>query len=228
MTETTAKGEPQYRDAVKLVRQRGYERMGLYSSWEWHDDPRRLAFCLSRYKFVAKMLHGAAKVLEFGCADGFASRVVAQAVGQLTCVDFDSELIESAREVVSDKWPIDFRVHDLLTDGPVSGTFDACYSMDMFEHIPNEAERRVLKDMIAPLKPTGVCIIGMPSLESQQYASPLSKVGHVNCKTQPVFKELMLDYFDNVFMFSMNDEVLHTGFHPMAHYNLAVACGPKR
>jgi len=27
-----------------------------------------------------------------------------------------------------------------------------------------------------------------------------------------------------VFVFSMNDEVVHTGFYPMAHYLLAVAC----
>jgi hypothetical protein len=25
-------------------------------------------------------------------------------------------------------------------------------------------------------------------------------------------------------MFSMNDEVVHTGFYPMAHYLLGVAC----
>jgi hypothetical protein len=38
----------------------------------------------------------------------------------------------------------------------------------------------------------------------------------------------MEEHFDNVFMFAMNDEVVHTGFAPMAHYRLALACGPKR
>lgn len=37
----------------------------------------------------------------------------------------------------------------------------------------------------------------------------------------PDFKNTMQRYFHNVFMFSMNDEVVHTGFHPMAHYLLA-------
>ena len=32
----------------------------------------------------------------------------------------------------------------------------------------------------------------------------------------------MLQYFENVFMFSMNDEVLHTGFAPMGHYLFAL------
>jgi hypothetical protein len=58
----------------------------------------------------------------------------------------------------------------------------------------------------------------------QPYASPLSKEGHVNCKTMPDLKALMQRFFHNVFMFSMNDEVVHTGFYPMAHYLLGVAC----
>ena len=28
----------------------------------------------------------------------------------------------------------------------------------------------------------------------------------------------MQKFFHNVFVFSMNDEVIHTGFQPMAHY----------
>ena len=35
-------------------------------------------------------------------------------------------------------------------------------------------------------------------------------------------------YFNNVFMFSMNDEVVHTGFHKMAHYIFAVGCNAKK
>jgi hypothetical protein len=62
----------------------------------------------------------------------------------------------------------------------------------------------------------------MPSLESQIYASPNSKAGHVNCKTMPDFKSTLLTYFHNVFMFGMNDEMVHTGFHKMAHYLIAL------
>jgi hypothetical protein len=70
----------------------------------------------------------------------------------------------------------------------------------------------------------GVAIIGMPSLESQPYASEQSRLGHVNCKSAPDLKALMEDFFHNVFMFSMNDEVVHTGFHKMAHYIFALCC----
>lgn len=226
--ETEKKGEAQYRNAVQLIRARGYEKMGLHASWAWYDDPRRMAFTLARYKFVSKMLDGAGSVLEFGCADGFASRIVRQTVGALTAVDFDADFIASARETAAqDRWPIDFRLHDLTTDGPVPGSFDGIYCMDVLEHIQPENERQVIRDMIVPLKPYGTCIIGMPSLQSQQYASPLSKEGHVNCKDQRDFKKLMSEFFHNVFMFSMNDEVVHTGYHAMAHYNIALACNKR-
>ena len=66
-------------------------------------------------------------------------------------------------------------------------------------------------------------IVGMPSLESQTYASAASRAGHVNCKTGPDLKAVMQRYFHSVFLFSMNDEVVHTGYHKMAHYLIAVA-----
>jgi hypothetical protein len=38
----------------------------------------------------------------------------------------------------------------------------------------------------------------------------------------------MQQYFDHVFMFSMNDEVVHTGYFPMAQYLFALCTGVKR
>jgi hypothetical protein len=81
--------------------------------------------------------------------------------------------------------------------------------------------------MISPLTPHGVCLLGSPSLQSQAYASPPSKAGHVNCKTAPEFKRLMQKFFHNVFIFSMNDEVVHTGYYAMAHYLWAMGVGKK-
>ena len=70
-------------------------------------------------------------------------------------------------------------------------------------------------------------LTGMPSLESQTYASPQSKKGHVNCKSGNEFKQLFKKYFHNVFLFSMNDEVVHTGYNKMAHY-LMLLCTNKK
>ncbi len=105
--------------------------------------------------------------------------------------------------------------------------YDGVFSLDVIEHINSDDEPAYLQNLCRSLDDDGVLIIGSPSLESQQYASPISKAGHVNCKSGPEFKALMERYFHNVFLFSMNDEVVHTGFFPMAHYLIAVCCGRK-
>ena len=218
-------GEPQYRDAIELMKKRP-ERMGLMSGWSWYDDPKRFTFCLSRYKFVAKMLEGNDHVLEVGCGDGFGTRIVVQAVKQVTAVDFDPEFVRSAKDTMSPRWPFTCMQHD-VSAAPVPGLFDAVFSLDVLEHVPPDSEGRFIANMIAPLKPKGVAIIGTPSLQSQAYASAHSRQGHVNCKDQQDLKRLMQRHFANVFVFSMNDEVVHTGFHAMAHYNFCVCCGRK-
>jgi len=218
--------EKQYQIMLEYRKKRGLEQMGLMSSQAWYDDPKRLAFTLSRYKFVAKMLSGSQHVLEVGCADAFATRVVVQEVKKLTATDFDPLFVEDAKARMGDKWTFECKTHDLLA-GPMPGKFDGAYALDVLEHILPEHEQTFIRNMAAPLEPHGVMILGMPSLESQPYASPLSKEGHVNCKTMPDFKALMQRFFHNVFMFSMNDEVVHTGYHKMAHYLFALCCGKK-
>jgi cyclopropane fatty-acyl-phospholipid synthase-like methyltransferase len=218
--------EKQYQIMLEYRAKRGLETLGLMTSQAWYDDPKRLTFTLSRYKFAAKMLAGCEHVLEVGCADAFATRVVVQEVKRLTAVDFDPLFVEDTKARMGDKWRFECRVHDML-EGPVSGTFDGMYALDVLEHILPENEDRFLGNMAASLTPHGTMVIGMPSLESQAYASPLSKEGHVNCKTMPDLKATMLRLFHNVYMFSMNDEVVHTGYHKMAHYLFALCCGKK-
>ncbi|MDP6959497.1 MAG: methyltransferase type 12, partial [Planctomycetota bacterium] len=57
--------------------------------------------------------------------------------------------------------------------------------------------------------------------------SSASKAGHVNCKKGPELRTLMERHFHTVFLFSMNDEVVHTGFLPMAQYLLVLCASPK-
>jgi cyclopropane fatty-acyl-phospholipid synthase-like methyltransferase len=171
------------------------------------------------------MLSGMARVLEVGCADAFATRIVAQEVGSVTAVDFDPVFIEDVKARMDPAWPIDARVHDML-QGPVEGVFDAAYAVDVLEHIPADKEDVFLANIVASLTDAGVVLVGIPSLQSQAYASPPSKAGHVNCKDGHGLRATMTRHFRNVFIFSMNDEVVHTGFQPMAHYLFALCCLP--
>lgn len=116
--------------------------------------------------------------------------------------------------------------HDILT-GRLPHQHDGLYSLDVIEHIAPRDEQTYLVNLRDSLTDDGVLIIGTPSLESQRHASPPSLAGHVNCKSGSDLKTLLEIYFKNVFLFSMNDEVVHTGFYPMAHYLLAIGCGRK-
>jgi 2-polyprenyl-3-methyl-5-hydroxy-6-metoxy-1,4-benzoquinol methylase len=227
MNKTARTQEAQYEECLQVADRHGVDELGLMTNQVWHDDPRRLAILLARYKFVAKMMSGRSNVVEVGCGDAFGSRVVQQEVAELTVLDIDPVFIADVKRRMNASWPLRAAVHDMLS-GPYDDVFQGAYSLDVLEHIPREQEGCFLANIVASLTEDGVLIIGMPSLNSQSYASPQSKEGHINCKQGPELKELMESFFDNVFVFSMNDEVVHTGFFPMAHYYLALCCGPKR
>jgi 2-polyprenyl-3-methyl-5-hydroxy-6-metoxy-1,4-benzoquinol methylase len=219
--------ESQYQVVLDIKDRYGLTPLGLMINQAWRDDPKRLAFTFARYKFVAKMLTGKDKVLEIGCADAFCTRIVQQAVGRVTVIDFDAVFIDDVKKRMDLKWPFAGAfVHDMLS-GPVPDKYDGVYALDVLEHINPDREHEFLRNMVASLTEYGVAIIGMPSLESQPHASPQSEAGHVNCKTGDDLKRTLQRHFHNVFMFSMNDEVIHTGFFPMAQYLLAVACQQK-
>jgi 2-polyprenyl-3-methyl-5-hydroxy-6-metoxy-1,4-benzoquinol methylase len=191
------------------------------------SDPRRLLFSQARYKFTAKMLSGRKHALEVGCGDAFNAPIIMQEVERLTVTDFDPEFVVDAEGRTPPEYPYRAVAHDFL-EGTIDGTFDAAYLLDVLEHIPAERERQFIGNIMATLTDDAVMVVGMPSLESQAYASEGSKAGHVNCKSAPDFKRLMLEYFHAVFMFSMNDEIVHTGYHKMAHYLLAVCAHPRK
>jgi 2-polyprenyl-3-methyl-5-hydroxy-6-metoxy-1,4-benzoquinol methylase len=219
--------ELQYQCCLDFEKKYGLQKLGLMSSHTWLTDPKRLAFVLARYKFVAKMFSGMKKVLEVGCADAFGARVVSQEVKELTAVDFDPLFVKDAKSRIVEPHKFKCMVHDIL-QAPVPGCFDGAYSMDVIEHIPREKENLFISNIVKSISPSGTVIIGTPSVQSQDYASPTSKNGHVNCKDHEQLKNLLLSFFRNVFIFSMNDEVVHTGFYPMANYLIALCCYPQK
>lgn len=220
--------EPQNQPQIDAYRAAGPAAMGPWTSHIWRSDPRHLAFMLARYKFCAKMLEGKQRVLEAGCGDAFGTRLVAQTVGCVHAVDFEPLVLDDARArmAAEGEQRISFEAVDLTRTPPV-GRYDAAYSLDVIEHVPAETERAFLDNLCAVLVPHAVLIVGTPNLCAQEYASAASREGHVNLKTAATLRDWLARRFVNVFGFSMNDEVVHTGYAPMAHYLLAMAVGLK-
>jgi len=217
--------EKQYNDILRLDQEIERFALGSMSNQVWHDDPKRLGFLLARYKFVARMLCGRARVLEIGCADAFGSRLVSKEVGQLVCSDFDTKFLEEIR-AREEPWSFETFLWDPCEAPIEPNGFDAAYALDVLEHIDPSMEEAFLGNIGLSLTNNGILILGSPSLESQNYASAQSKAGHVNCKTEDDLRNSCKRFFETVFIFGMNDEVLTTGFGPMCHYRFAICVSP--
>jgi 2-polyprenyl-3-methyl-5-hydroxy-6-metoxy-1,4-benzoquinol methylase len=174
------------------------------------------------------MLAGKSSVVEIGCGDGFGMRMVLQTVKRGVGVDFDPVFIEWAQsQARKEEIRAEFILHDVLKSPP-PGEFDAAYSLDVIEHIEPAMEALFVANIAAALKPDGVCFIGTPNITSAAYASEPSRIGHINLKSAETLSASLLAVFQHVFVFSMNDELVHTGFAPMAHYLMAMCVNPRR
>jgi SAM-dependent methyltransferase len=219
--------ESQYQVHVDAMARQGPVEMGPMTSDTWRNDPRRLTFLLARYKFVSKMLAGKPNVLEVGCGDGFGMRLVLQTVGRGFGVDFDALFVAWAQDVArKEGLPAEFAVLDITQSVP-PGRFAAAYSLDVIEHVEPAIEPRFVANIAAALEPDGVCIIGTPNVTSAAYASEPSRIGHINLKSAETLSASLSAAFQHVFVFSMNDELVHTGFAPMAHYLMALCVNPR-
>jgi len=218
--------EPQYNMQVEEANNKGFTKLGLTTSHTYRNDPRRLIFLLSRYKFVSKMLTGYENVLEIGCGDGFGTQIITQEIKHVDAIDFDKVFIDNCNKL-RDNTNVSFYTHDIIKSAFKKQFYNGAYCLDVLEHINKKHEDIFLKNIVDSLMHNGTLIIGMPSLESQKYASPQSKEGHINCKSGNDLKNLLEKYFYNVFLFSMNDEIVHTGYNKMAHY-IIVLCTYKK
>jgi 2-polyprenyl-3-methyl-5-hydroxy-6-metoxy-1,4-benzoquinol methylase len=201
-------------------------RLGPYASYDWFNDAKHLLFIMARYKFCAKMLQGYGRIMDIGCGDGTGMPILLQSVKEAVGIDIINNVIEynNANNIYPER--VEYRVHNFV-DAPVQEKFDAAISMDVIEHLQPEMESGFLANVTKSLSQNAAFIVGTPNITAQQYAGLASKHEHINLKSHDTLKSSLQNYFNSVFMFSMNDEVLHTGFHPMSHYIIALAVGPK-
>lgn len=217
-----------WRKVERLDRPNGFE-LGPINGEVIVRDPKHLAFTLARYKFAAKMLRDAKVIVEVGCGEGlgalfFARETRAQYLG----IDFDQKQIDYANEVVAPR--AEGRAKYLCQDviaKPLSKVHaDGLVSLDVVEHIASSEEDAFYRNITSPLSEDGVAIIGTPSKLAERYASKPSREGHINLYEPERLITTLDRYFRRVFLFSMNDEMVHTGFSNMAHYLMALCVAP--
>lgn len=188
-------------------------------------DPKHLCFTLSRYKFAVKMLASASTVVEIGCGEGlgafvFQSDTKAKYIG----VDFDETQIEYAISHVlpRTKDRAQFIRADLIAQPLSVKNADGLLMLDVIEHIHPDEEKSFLTNCFESLGDRAVAIVGTPSLHAHAHASPRSQEGHINLFDPTRLVSTLKGHFPHVFLFSMNDEMVHTGYSKMAHYLMAL------
>jgi 2-polyprenyl-3-methyl-5-hydroxy-6-metoxy-1,4-benzoquinol methylase len=189
-------------------------------------DPRLIGFIAARHKLVSKIFQRK-RVLEVGCQEGFGTFFVAPYVKEIVCIDFFPPFIDWFKSNTAINLPNATAFVADICEEPFGGDFDGAFALDVLEHIEASQEDAFWRNISSSIHLDGTVVIGMPSIESQIYASEASKIGHVNCKNGDELRKAALQYFKQVLLLSMNDEMLHNGFAPMSHY-VIVICSGKR
>ncbi len=198
---------------------------GPYFGFQLRHTPRHVLYSLAYHKFAAKMIGEKKDILDIGCSEGLGTMLLAEFANYVLGIDIDEAAIQSAQKNFSrDK--VEFQALDIL-NAHIRGDFDAAVSFDVIEHIYPEHAAAFIDAYANHLKPEGIAIIGTPNITSNQYANARTQSGHVNLYSADRLREEVGRRFKNVFMFSVNDEVIHTGFSPMAHYLIAMGVGVK-
>ena len=190
------------------------------SHWYYHS-PRRLLHSMSYYKFASKLIGPRKRVLDVGCGEGIGTWLLAVENGCAHGIDLDAEAVARAGENFNDP-RIRFSCADFF-EAP-GEAWDGLVNFDVVEHILPANVRLFWERITGNLAHDGIAVVGTPNITSDQYAGPVTRAGHVNLYSGERLEAEMREYFHHVFLFAANDEVVHTGFLPMAHYLIAVGC----
>jgi 2-polyprenyl-3-methyl-5-hydroxy-6-metoxy-1,4-benzoquinol methylase len=196
-------------------------------------DPKRIAFFMARYKFAAKMLRDCSSIIDVGCGSGMGTLTYLSDTGakHVLGVDFEQVVIDHAVNHLcaavqklrpEDVERLTFACRDFSAGPYARGVHDGLSCMDVIEHVEPEKAWQFIQRIAATLTDNGIAVIGTPSLAGSAYASAHSQIGHINLYDPDRFRAELGQHFRHVFLFSMNDEIVHTGFDKMAHYLMAL------
>jgi 2-polyprenyl-3-methyl-5-hydroxy-6-metoxy-1,4-benzoquinol methylase len=185
----------------------------------------QLLIRLARYKFVARLIKNTDEILDVGAGSGLGTVFLGQHATKVTGLDTKEYEIKGARAINRRK-NVNFKQIDFFEYEP-SCKYDVIVAIDVIEHMPENVGYKLVEKSAKHLHNTGMLVLGTPSLYSYEYQSELSKSAHVKLYDQQELVHLVETYYSRTISFSMNDELVHTGFHKMAWYYFVLAFSPK-
>lgn len=201
---------------------------GPYYTSNINLDIKHLPITLARYKFINKLFRFQKdySLLELGCSEGLGCSFF---INDNNCIsyqgiDFDDKAIAFATTAYANK-KINFIEDDFLNKQ--YGIFDIVISIDVIEHIHPKKENEFLDTIYTNLASNGTAIIGTPNISMTPYTSEANRLAHINLFSQERLYHLCKNKFHNVYIFNMNDEIIHTGMDEMSCYMFALCAGKK-
>lgn len=190
-----------------------------------HENLLQFLVRLARYKFVARLVKENDDILEIGCGSGLGAIFLGQHSANVTGLEVKKYELDMARKINLRK-NVTFLEIDFFEYNS-SVKYDVVVAIDVIEHMTNNQAKKLIAKMCKHLKRTGMAIIGTPSKYSYKFQSKVSRASHVKCYDQKELVNLVEKHFGRTLAFSMNDEIVHTGFPKMAWYYFVLGFVPK-
>jgi hypothetical protein len=232
----------------------GSPLQSFQSGRPWQDDEVQSASHLARYRFVAAMLGVRHDVAEYGCANPAGTRLVLQQSKRMTLFDPRPLAIGDLQRRFQGNGRFEAQLHDILSR-PLPRQADSIYCVDFMQYISRDDENdfvRNLRDSLS--RDFDFALIGCPSYgggdspsaqhthgaDTPHAIAPQSSRQDLPCRSRSVLTEarvyrrtgaelkaLMERFFQNVFMFTMVDDLAMPGIRPNAQHIFALGCGKK-
>jgi hypothetical protein len=184
---------------------------GSMHAASFREDAKHVGFVLRRYHFVAECCK-AGRVLEVDAA------MVRGPIAR-RCQGIDRHRLR--RDCAGYVWDI------LYGPYPAADDLDGVYAIDVLEHIPPDREDWAAAQYEVAVEATRQADHWHAVTRIADARSSLSRLHHVNTKTEDELVETMSRHFNTVYILGLNDYTLHDGFGPMCHYRFALCSGKR-
>lgn len=125
-------------------------------------DPAR-AHPDDAHSILMRLIPARSRVLELGCATGYLSGYMEQALGcRVTGLEYDADSVAIARTRCQEVHQADLDAEDALHPAQASGPYDVLLAAAVLEHL--KYPERLLRDAKALLKPDAQMIVSLPNI----------------------------------------------------------------
>jgi 2-polyprenyl-3-methyl-5-hydroxy-6-metoxy-1,4-benzoquinol methylase len=171
---------------------------------------------LARYMFAARQFSSSSTVLEIGCGSGYGARLLSDFALEVDAYDI-------ASEELNQKWASYQKSNLGYHNSLPNKKYDFIVSFEVVEHVNESDLKEYFNNIKTRLKKNGVVFLSTPRAIPFKDRSKNRQKEHIYEYSPEEFKELLKNYFNNVFLFSQNDAIISTQ-NPQMAWNLVAIC----